>query len=235
MPAVECVEKDSPYQFKPGPWSSHSLLLAAFPPAGDGRRILDLGCGPGYLAALLAARGYRVTGVESPGRAGANFPAGVELVEADLDSGLPPLAGHFDFILCADVLEHLRDPGRLLAQLRPRLAEGGWLVASLPNSGHAYFRWTVLRGRFPAQDRGLFDRTHLHFYTWSGWRDLFAGAGFRLQTVRPSGVPVGLALPRWQNTSWVHMLERLSYTSARVWKTLFAYQFVVTARPEAKP
>ena len=235
MAAAECVEKDSPYQFKPGPWSSHSLLLAALPQAGEGRRVLDVGCGRGYLAELLAARGYRVTGIESPGRAGASFPAGVELIEADLDAGLPPLAARYEFILCADVLEHLREPGRLLAQLAVLLAEEGRLIASLPNSGHAWFRWTVLCGRFPAEDRGLFDRTHLHFYTWSGWRDLFAGAGFRLETVEPTGVPVGLALPKWENTLLVRMLEKLSYTSARVWKTLFAYQFVVKARPQGNP
>ena len=219
----------APYQLKPGPWSSHSLLLGALPGAGDGRRVLDAGCGPGYLGALLAARGYRVTGIESPGRAGADFPADVELIEADLDRGLPPLDARYDFILCADVLEHLREPAALLGSLRAVLAPGGRLIASLPNSGHAYFRWTVLRGRFPAEDRGLFDRTHLHFYTWSGWRELFAGAGFRIESVQPTGVPVGLAVPGWENTSLVRMLEKLSYTSARVWKTMFAYQFVVTA------
>ena len=47
----------------------------AFPPDGEGRRVLDLGCANGYLGALLAARGYRVTGVERRGRARAGFPA----------------------------------------------------------------------------------------------------------------------------------------------------------------
>ncbi len=42
------------------------------------------------------------------------------------------------------------------------LAEGGRLVASLPNSGNLYFHLNILMGRFPAHGRGLFDRTHLH-------------------------------------------------------------------------
>jgi SAM-dependent methyltransferase len=222
----------TPYHLKHSPYSSHSLLLASLPPNGAGRRVLDVGCAGGYLGAILAGKGYRVTGIDSPGAAGAGFPDSIELLEADLDLGLPPLAGQFDFVICADVLEHLRRPALLLRDLRPLLARGGRLIASLPNSGHAYFRWTILRGRFPAEDRGLFDRTHLHYYTWRGWLDLFAATGFGIETLRCSGVPIGLALPKWDGSAAVRALERMSYESARWWKTMFAYQFIVTAAPE---
>jgi SAM-dependent methyltransferase len=223
---------NAPYQLKHSPYSSHSLLLDSLPPNGAGRRVLDVGCAGGYLGAILASRGYRVTGIDSPCAGRGGFPESVELIEADLDLGLPPLSGRFDFVICADVLEHLRQPALLLRDLRGVLASGGRLAASLPNSGHAYFRWTVLRGRFPAEDRGLFDRTHLRFYTWHGWTELFAAAGFRIETLRCSGVPIGLALPNWEGSGGVRALERISYESARWWKTMFAYQFIVTAAPE---
>jgi SAM-dependent methyltransferase len=226
-----------PYQLKPSSYSSHSLLLASLPAEGAGRRVLDVGCAGGYLSEILAVRGYRVTGIDSPGARHAGFPESVELVEADLDLGLPPglslPPGRFDFIICADVLEHLRQPAGMLRDLRELLATGGRLAASLPNSGHAYFRLNVMLGRFPAHDRGLFDRTHLHYYTWRGWVDLFASAGFRIETVKCSGVPVSLALPKWRDTAAVRAFEGLSYLSARWWKKMFAYQFVVTAAPEA--
>jgi SAM-dependent methyltransferase len=222
----------APYQLKDSPYSSHSLLLASLPPSGDGRRVLDVGCAGGYLGAILASRGYRVTGIDSPGAARAGFPESIDLLEADLDLGLPPLTGRFDFVICADVLEHLRRPALLLRDLRTVLATGGRLAASLPNSGHAYFRWNVLTGRFPAEDRGLFDRTHLHFYTWRGWLDLFQASGFRIETLRCSGVPIGLALPKWEGSVPVRALQRMSYESARWWKKMFAYQFIVTAAPE---
>jgi SAM-dependent methyltransferase len=230
--AAECAL--SSYEFKPGSYSSHGLLLASMPERGEGRRVLDVGCGPGYLSALLAARGYEVVGID--GRIGADRgPEHVEFIQADLDQGLPPLDGRFDFILCADILEHLRAPQLLLRQLRASLARDGRLLASLPNSGHAYFRWTVLRGQFPALDRGLFDRTHLHFYTWEGWRELLAASGFSIETVKCSAVPFRLVFPRWSETALVSALETLSHESARWWKTLFAYQFVVSARPERNP
>lgn len=221
------------YQFRPGPFGSHTLLFTLFPEHGQGRRVLDLGCGQGYLSAILASRGYNVTGLEKPGSARKDsFPASVTLAEADLDlDGLPPL-GRFDFILCADVLEHLREPRRILSQIHGALEPGGRLIASLPNSGNIYFRLNVLAGRFPADDTGLFDRTHLHFYTWKGWRELFAQSGFSMERIVPTGIPVGLALPRWGSSPPIRAAERLCFVAARLWKKMFAYQFLVAARPE---
>ena len=117
----------------------------------------------------------------------------------------------FDYIICADVLEHLRDPLRMLRDCHARLAPGGALILSLPNSGHWYFRWNVLLGRFPQHDRGLFDRTHLHFYTWDGWVELLHRAGFEIEPLDSAAVPVGLALPRWDGSLAVRAMERLSY------------------------
>jgi len=59
---------------------------------------------------------------------------------------------------------------------------------------------------------------------------LLGRAGFRIETVCSSSVPFGLALPKWDGSILVRSLERLSVECARVWKTLFAYQFIVTAR-----
>jgi SAM-dependent methyltransferase len=217
---------DSPYTFKPHPYSSHTLLLASLPPEGEGRRLLDVGGGEGYLSEVLAARGYEVVCIALPGSVNSNFPAGVRLVEADLDLEKPELGRRFAFILCGDILEHLRDPQATLVWLRGLLAPEGRLVASLPNSGHAYVRWNVLLGRFPEHDRGLFDRTHLHYYTWDCWQRLFAEAAFEIDSVQPTATPIGMATPALRGLEW------LSYGLARLWKKLFAYQFVVVARPE---
>ncbi len=227
------VAVSSGYEFKPSPYSSHSILLHLLPTEGKGKRVLDVGCASGYMAGHLAASGYQVTGIDKPGAASGNFPKAGIFIPADLDSGLPPLPGTFEFILCADVLEHLREPIKLLRDLRPCLAPGGKLLASLPNSGNLYFRLNVLMGRFPQHDRGLFDRTHLHFCTWDGWAELFSKSGYMIEAAHPTGIPVGLAMPRWEASLLVRLLESAAFGMARVWKKLFAYQFVIVARPEA--
>ena len=218
------------YEVKLTPFSSHVLLVASLPGHGSGKRVLDVGCGNGYLGKIFAERGYEVTGIEQRGGTNEQFPSVVRLVEADLEKGLPELDCKFDYIICADVLEHLRDPLRLLKEIRERLTPGGLLIASLPNSGNVYFRLMILSGRFPQDNKGLFDRTHLRFFTWDGWCDLLDDGGFAIENVVSSCIPIGLAAPSWRESFPIRLAEWISYEIAKVWKRLFAYQFVVTAR-----
>jgi SAM-dependent methyltransferase len=221
------------YAWKASPYSSHSALLRLFPAEGRGRSVLDIGCGNGHLASALAARGFRVTGIDRPpdhpSEEPSDFPASGSLIERDLDQGLPPIYQKFDYLVCADILEHLRDPGYLLRQFHTVMAPGGELIASLPNSGNIYFRSQVALGRFPQHDQGLFDRTHLRFYTWAGWKQLFAANGFRMGTVQVTSVPFERAFASGGASVFLRAMEAFSFGLARAWKTLFAYQFVVTA------
>jgi SAM-dependent methyltransferase len=222
-----------PYRLKESPYGSHMLLLDALPTNGAGRKVLDLGCCNGYFAALLADRGYEVTGVERAEGHGPDFPEQVRLIEHDLEQGLPRIDSRFSFVVCADILEHLRNPLALLQQARELLEPDGQLAASLPNSGNFYFRLNVLAGRFPKEDKGLFDRTHVQFFTWSGWAELFENAGFQMKQVRSSSVPFSVAMPA--APAWfVGALEWCFFQAARIWKTLFAYQFIILAVPHER-
>lgn len=203
--------------------------MRLFPEQGKGATVLDVGCGTGYLAEILAGRGFRVTGLERAGGYRPDFPESVELIEVDLEQGLPDLQRRFDYILAADVLEHFRRPDLLLEQLRAVMIPGSRLITSVPNSGNLYFRLNILFGRFPQHDTGLFDRTHVRFYMLDGWRDLLRSAGFRIDWLGVTGIPFSSAFPHHAESMMVRAAERISYELAQLWKTLFAYQFIVSA------
>ncbi len=203
---------------------AHAALIAAVPP---GARVLDVGCSTGYLAALLAARGHDVVGIERDPRAVATARerGGFVVVEGSASdpATLAQCDGSFDAMLCGDVLEHLGDPGAVLIALRERLDAAGVLIASLPNAVHWTARRSIACGRFPQDDHGLFDRTHLRFFTRASARALLEQAGFAVVDEAPVSAPLPLEAHLRLPASW-------RANATRRWPELFALQVVLTAR-----
>jgi GT2 family glycosyltransferase/2-polyprenyl-3-methyl-5-hydroxy-6-metoxy-1,4-benzoquinol methylase len=177
--------------------------IAALVPAGA-RRVLDVGCAAGGLGRLLKSRARcEVVGIES--HAGAAEAARhhldqVLVMDLDAAESLPFEAGAFDCVVCADVLEHLRDPERALRLLRRYLAPEGTLVASIPNVRHASVLVPLLvAGRFEYQAEGILDRTHLRFFTLAEIVAMVERTGFRATgaaaTKTPEDGAVGALAP----------------------------------------
>jgi len=156
-------------------------VLALIPETA--RRVLDIGCGAGRLGEAIKQRqGANVSGIEFDARAAAAARQRLDQVWAgdveQLDLKIPP--GSFDAIVCADILEHLRDPVRLLRQSREWLAPGGSLIASIPNVRHHSVVRSLLQGNWTYESAGLLDRTHLRFFTRREIEKLFYRAGFAI-------------------------------------------------------
>jgi 2-polyprenyl-3-methyl-5-hydroxy-6-metoxy-1,4-benzoquinol methylase len=215
---------------------AHRLALAAVP---DGARVLDVGCATGYLARELAARGCRVVGVESDPSAAAAAREHCELVvvgDVEDSAVRDELPREMDVLLAADVLEHLRDPWEALAALRETLAGDGRAVVSIPNVGHWSARRELARGRFSYTEHGLFDRTHLRFFTRAAARELTDRAGFAIVAERfaASSLPFEPYLRRRLGGTEHDPPPWLAAARARLvarWPELFALQFVLTLRP----
>ena len=134
--------------------------------------ILDVGCSNGALGASLkfAQSGRRVCGIEMD--ADFALEAGTRIdrvICSDLnqfDWNVFANDTKFDCIIFADILEHLIDPEKHLKAARRFLQPGGCLVISLPNIRHISSFYSIfIKGTFPARDRGIFDRTHLRWFT----------------------------------------------------------------------
>lgn len=202
-------------------------LVAKVP---DRTSVLDLGCSVGQLARHLVAKGCTVTGVELDGAAAERAQEWCETVhQADLDLvDLGPLLGpdRFDVVVCADVLEHLRDPGRLLREARPAVAEGGRVVATVPNIAHGSVRLALLTGRFEYADLGIMDRTHLRFFTRATLTALFEESGYVVSEIEPLELPVELGVPYDPKA-----LPRGIEKAVKKLPDAEAYSYLVVARP----
>ena len=75
------------------------------------------------------------------------------------------LAEHFDYIIFADVLEHLSHPEKVLKVCKELLKEEGRILVSVPNISHNSVIIDLLKDEFQYDDTGLLDRTHIHFFT----------------------------------------------------------------------
>jgi 2-polyprenyl-3-methyl-5-hydroxy-6-metoxy-1,4-benzoquinol methylase len=152
------------------------------------RRVLELGCAEGAFASSVKAQtGAEVWGIERNPEAGTRAASVIDRVlvgDADEQIALLPDA-YFDTIVCNDVLEHLVDPRTTLAALRGKLSLDGVVVTSLPNIRHLpALSKIVFRRDFPLEDAGIYDRTHLRFFTRKSMRRLFDDAGFDVRSIK---------------------------------------------------
>jgi 2-polyprenyl-3-methyl-5-hydroxy-6-metoxy-1,4-benzoquinol methylase len=216
----------SEYEVKESNDSSHGVILEWLRQMAPSR-ILDLGCSGGAFASRARVLGHHVTGVDTE-----ELPYVRERCDAfyaaDLDRGLPEevvAAGPFDVVVCADVLEHLRRPEDLLAQLRSVLVSRGSVIASVPNFGHWYSRGRTALGLFDYDQRGILDHGHVRFFTRRSFERLTRNAGLTPLRRHVTGLPFD-ALTHAPQRSLTRALRAADRLAVAVRPTLFGYQLI---------
>lgn len=155
------------------------LTSGALPPVD---RLLDVGCGSGRVIALARTRCRAVHGCDvALAAARAGCAHGGHGICADLNEGLPYRDDSFDAVTCLEVIEHVLDPARLLAEARRVLRRGGTLLLSTPNIRYVrHVARLVVWGQFPhtSQDDFVWGGGHLHYFTRGDLGRLLGAAGF---------------------------------------------------------
>ncbi len=138
-----------------------------------GRRLLEIGSGLGDLLVEAQARGYDVAGVEysTSAVARSNTRLGGAFVREGTIDTLPPDEGSFDACVLSDVIEHTRDPMRVLERVWQALRPGGAIFVATPSLDSWSAR--LLRERWME-----FKPEHLFFFDSATLESALVRAGF---------------------------------------------------------
>lgn len=148
-----------------------------------GTRVLDVGCGSGFLCGELLRHGWTVVGID-PG------PQGIELAcqefprarfeVMDADERLLERLGEelFDIVLSTEVVEHLYSPCAWAIECFKALKPGGRLVCTTPYHGYLKNLLLPLLGKWDSHASPLWDGGHIKLWSRKTLRLLLEEAGF---------------------------------------------------------
>lgn len=144
----------------------------------DAAIVLDIGAGNGMLGRVLQRAGKRVTidaiePSEFAAKLAEPFYRNVYQGYAQEHSQVLR-ATQYDYIVLADVIEHIPDPAAFLTDILQNLSGTTRLIVSIPNIAFGGVRLALLNGTFDYVDSGLLERTHLRFFTLASARRLFS-------------------------------------------------------------
>ncbi len=224
------MENVNPYTDKLSYWSSHQQIVRILANLPMGSRILDIGAGLGTLARLSDGKGFVLRGIEP------NFTwlgdtriLYSEVYEGTLEQTPDSyLEGH-DAVVCADVLEHLVYPEEQLKRLVKKQSDQCIYLISVPNVANIWIRLNLLFGHFDYQDRGILDRTHLHFYTKNSFIALLLKAGLHVTKLIATPIPMDLMLPFLSNNTFGNGVMKILNVTTQISPGLLGYQWIAIA------
>lgn len=143
-------------------------------------KVLEIGCGMGSTLARIQYLWPKseVKGIELMQYAvdvGSNL---CDIIQGNIETmDIPYEENSFDYIIFADVLEHLHDPESIVRKMSKYLKDKGQFICSIPNIMNETVFLPLLRGQFQYKDSGILDRTHLHFFTLTSIYEMFISCG----------------------------------------------------------
>ncbi len=191
-------QKKSVYDREVSLKNANDSFSKIYPLISEQSNVLDVGCASGALSeTLYKNKNCRVYGmeanVESVEKANAKkiFSA-LHLFDLNnlREDSFPEYKNFFDYIICADVLEHLCNPLDVLKKLCGYLKDSGQIVISLPNVAHASIKANLLLNDWTYTKIGILDETHLRFFTANSLPEFFQKAGLEIASLSYTTLPL---------------------------------------------
>ena len=140
-------------------------------------KVLEFGSATGYATRYMTKKfNSEVTCVEinsEMAEIGRQYANKMIIADIEGDEWEKKLNCCFDYIIFADVLEHLHHPDRIIARAKRFLKEDGYILTSIPNIGHNAIIMNLRNGLFKYTETGLLDNTHIHFLTRQSIFEMF--------------------------------------------------------------
>jgi SAM-dependent methyltransferase len=225
-PKFDYVADGSQYTPKLGFSSSHQFALDHVDPESS---VLDIGCGPGFMAELLSEKAVDLTSIDiviHPKTA--QFSS--RTIEANIeDYDFEDDFGSIDTILLLDIIEHVNEPEALLNKLRRRYAPyNPDLIITTGNIGFFVVRLGLLLGQFNYGKRGILDMDHSRLFTFQSLKRALRNSGYEIVEVKGIPAPYPLAIG---DNILSRFLLAVNQALMILSKGLFAYQMAFIARP----
>ena len=221
-------------------WADHQVIRHVNPNSS----VLETGCATGYIGKFLKEKmNCRTYGIEIDKEAvkiAEPYYEKIIVGNIEDDNTLKQLTFNFeplsfDFILCMNVLEHLKNPEIVLVKLKKYLAPQGYIIIAIPNIAHWAIRLKLLFGNFDYEKgilgdygKGIMDETHLRFFTFKTAKQLITDAGYRIVNWSfdpDKGIPKFHGLFLRIHGGW-KFLKKLYSINPK----LFGFQFIFKAR-----
>jgi 2-polyprenyl-3-methyl-5-hydroxy-6-metoxy-1,4-benzoquinol methylase len=220
------------YHLHRDPRSSHQQIVAHVLRLRR-QPVLDVGAAQGILGRLLEGSGLTIDAIEPNVQWAADARPFYRRVFNDTVENAPLPEGTYEVVLCGDVLEHTVDPAAVLRQLVRAATQDAVFIISLPNVAHLAVRMMLLFGRFPRMEKGILDKTHLHFFTRDTAESTLRDAGLRVESASVTGVPLEELWRGGEGKLLLRAARKLQHAALAVMPRLFGYQWIFIARPAA--
>lgn len=195
--------------------------------------VLEIGCGSGETLSRIKMLypNAKLYGIEISKEIVKVSLDHITILEGNIEelAGELPFGGIFDYIIMADVLEHLVWPNCVLDKLRKNLNPRGKLITSIPNLQNASVIYDLLHGKFTYRDSGILDRTHLRFFTYKEIIKLFDEADYSIEKIH------SVKMSGETTESHKEFFDGLLAMDSSIQKEyLDTYQYLVVAQNNAK-
>jgi len=216
------------YDIKLGYPSSHQFALDHIT---SGMTVLDVGSGPGYMAEKLQKLGIAVVSMDKHIQP-LTIKYSKRTIEAEVeDYRWTPEDTNVEIILLLDIIEHLRQPEKLLSELRETCMMTGSrpkFIITTPNIAFSPVRLGLLLGWFHYGKKGILDKNHHHLFTFSSLKRTLQQSGYDILEVRGIPAPYPLAIG---DNLLSRLLLKINELMNLLSSGMFAYQIGIVAQP----